>query len=291
MLITVFTPAYNRAYSIGRIYESLQNQKYKEFEWLIIDDGSTDNTFEMISGFQSNCNFSIRYIRKNNGGKHTAYNLALDKAKGDLLFVVDSDDWLPENSLSDIASMAEKIKFDSSVCGIIALKNSTDGTTIGKTYSKENYYATFRDLELTGQSGERSIVFKTEIARKFRFPVIKGERFMPENVAYDKFNAYYKLLVSNKSLTICEYQKDGLSSNPRKLMMSSPGGYYLYYRNRIDMATSVNERIGYIIRYNAFRALYKGHDVEPYRGAYRHLCKILKIATPLILKYYRRNSK
>lgn len=286
MLLTVFTPTFNRAHTIARTFNSLIQQTFKDFEWLIVDDGSTDSTEKVVEGFIESSDLNIRYIKKENGGKHTAYNLALEQAVGELFFVVDSDDWLPDNSLSDIAALSEKIMDDDSVGGVIALKTTPDGAVIGKKFRQENCFATFRQLELTGQGGERSIVFKTKIARKFPFPVIRGERFITENVVYDRYNPDYRFIISNCCLTTCEYQADGLSSNPRKLMVSTPGGYYLYYRYRIDMAVSIVERVGYILRYNVFRHLYKGQDVAPYNGSHKLLCAMLDLFTHVSLRYY-----
>lgn len=286
MLLTVFTPTFNRAHTIARTFNSLIQQTFKDFEWLIVDDGSTDSTEKVVEGFIESSDLNIRYIKKENGGKHTAYNLALEQAAGELFFVVDSDDWLPGNSLSDIAALSEKIMDDDSVGGVIALKMTPDGAVIGKKFRQENCFATFRQLELTGQGGERSIVFKTKITRKFPFPVIRGERFMPEGVVYDKFNQDYKFVIKNNCLTTCEYQSNGLSSAPRKLMLKYPGGYTLYYRTRIDMAVSLTERIGYIIRYNMFRNLYKGDDIAAYKGAYKNMTIVLNTLTPLIIRHY-----
>ena len=108
MLLTVFTPTFNRAHTIARTFNSLKQQTFKNFEWLIVDDGSTDSTEKVVEGFIESSDLNIRYIKKENGGKHTAYNLALEQAAGELFFVVDSDDWLPDNSLSDIASLDRK---------------------------------------------------------------------------------------------------------------------------------------------------------------------------------------
>lgn len=289
MLLTVVTPTYNRANTLERTFDSLKKQTFHDFEWLIIDDGSSDNTSELVSQFERDCDFSIRYIKKKNGGKHTAYNIALDEALGELFFVVDSDDWLPDNSISDIATLAADILDNNSIGGIIALKTTSDGNVIGKPFQHENMYASFRDIELSGQAGERSIVFKTAVARKFPFPIIEGERFMPECVVYDNYNQDYKFAISNQILTICEYQADGLSSNQHLLMINNPGGYTLYYRNRIDMAITLRERAGYIIRYNVFRHLYKGNEITPYSGHHKSLCTILDILTPIVVRKYYHN--
>lgn len=285
MLITVFTPTYNRAKTITRLYNSLVAQTFKDFEWLIVDDGSSDDTESIVENFIHENRIPIRYIRKENGGKHTAYNIGLEEARGDMFIDVDSDDWLEIESLSKISEKYTEIENDPGCAGIISLKSYGDGKTIGQPFLNTDIKLTLRELELSGQGGERTIVFKTAIARKYPFPVIKGERFMPEGVVYDKFRDY-TFLIDNRSITTCEYQEDGLSSNPKSLILKIPGGYSLYYRHRIDEATGIKELLGYIVRYNMLSGMYQGDDISPYSGKHRFAVSLLKLINPLIRYYY-----
>lgn len=289
MLVTVFTPTYNRANTIGRTFKSLLAQTVKDFEWLVVDDGSTDSTIEVIEGFKAESFFPIRLIKKSNGGKHTAYNLALTQAHGQLFFTVDSDDWLPADSIARVTELSQ-IVFQKKLAGIITLKNYDNGKSIGKPFIKESDILTLREIENSGQAGERSIILVTSIARKEPFPVIEGERFMTEAVVYDKFYDL-KFVVTNDALTICEYQPDGLSSNPKSLMMKNPAGFMLFYRTRIDLADKMKDRIGYVLRYNTFRALSLEKGLEPYKGRYNLLIRILDIFTPLVVRHYRKSVK
>lgn len=286
MLVTIFTPTYNRSNLLIRLYQSLKTQLFMDFEWVIVDDGSTDNTGSVVAEFQKDSIFPIRYVSKDNGGKHTAYNLALELAEGKYFINVDSDDWLPTDSILEISNLVSLIESHDNVAGLIALKKTADNRIINKPFRKENILSRFRDLELSGDDGERTIIFKTNIARSIKFPVIKGENFCTEAVVYDQFNANYKFLVTNKALTICEYQEDGLSSNPQKIMLKNPGGYSIYYKNRIDMAVGFKERSGYIIRYNFFKYLSKSKGIEKYRGKYRLSCNLLFFLTPGVYLYY-----
>ncbi len=263
----------------------------RDFEWLIIDDGSTDNTSDLIALFKQKANFPIIYTQKENGGKHTAYNLALELAHGDLLFTVDSDDWLPCDSLEIIASKLSEIYKSDDIAGLIALKKYPTGKIIGNTFPAGLKPASVYELEHSGNGGERSIILKTEVARKFPFPCITKENFMGECIVYDAIGLKFKFTISNSILTICEYQADGLSSNPYKLMISNPGGYMYYYRNRIDMAESIPERINYILRYNAFRYLYKPDSIsELYSGSHKILNKILSPLSAIVAKIYKSKS-
>lgn len=286
MLITVFTPTYNRAHTLIRVYESLKSQTFNDFEWLIIDDGSIDNTLAVVEGFKKSSDLNINYIKKENGGKHTAYNLALEHAKGVLFFVVDSDDWLTENSLEIIHEKFRQLKFNEEVAGIIALKVYSNHKIIGQPYKNDNIFKTLRELERSGQQGERSIVLKTSIAKLYKFPVVKGEKFITEGVIYDRMMKY-KFWVLNSVLTICEYQADGLSSNPKHLMVNNPKGYKIYYSKRIDLAETLIERINYVLRYNVFKKFSKTDVDSPnYNGHHLFLVKILNLLTPLALLKY-----
>lgn len=285
MLLTIFTPTYNRAHTIDRLYRSLCDQTCRDFEWLIVDDGSTDNTSAIVEQYQNQSDFSIRYYKKENGGKHTAYNFGLTLASGDLFFTVDSDDWLPADSVELISRYSAALMSNDRLAGIIALKSFANNDIIGKKYIADEAIMSLRQLELSGQGGERSLVFKTEIARQFPFPIIRGEKFMTESVVYDKY-VCYDFLALNSALTICEYQQDGLSCNPKRVMLNNPGGYMLYFCNRIDTADSFAERFGYVLRYNVFRALYSGNEVSPYSGRHRMLVRLMRVFNPYITKRY-----
>ena len=286
-MITIFTPTYNRANTIIRTYKSLTNQTCKDFEWLIVDDGSTDNTELIVQGWVKDKALPIRYIKQPNGGKYRAYNKGLLLAKGEFFFCVDSDDWLPTNAIELILSYAERLRSDDTLAGIIALKLHKDGTVIGSPYKKHGVSSSLYDLELSGEGGERSLVFKTSIARMFPFPEETNEKFLGESVIYDRFHGKYKFIVSNDALTICEYQTDGLSSDPHASMLRNPAGYKLYFAQRIDMTPSFFTRVGYILRYHAFRLLYKGNAYN-YRGKHKLLVNALSPLGILAKLFYTR---
>lgn len=292
-LITVFTPTYNRANTIGRLFDSLCRQTADGFEWLVVDDGSTDCTPALIADFQQRASFPIVYRRKKNGGKHSAYNEALSLARGDIFFTVDSDDWLPDGSIKKIAGYAPQLlqKTEKTPSGIIALKCLPDHKIIGCRYPEGHEPCSAYRLECEGYGGERSIVLLTSVARRYPFDIIPGERFLGECTVYDRIGKTHSLIVSNDILTICEYQPDGLSSNPHKLMVNNPGGFKLYFRQRIDMARTFRERVGYILRYHAFRKLFKGsHPSADYHGKHIVLVKLLSPLGRITARYYKKST-
>lgn len=288
-MITIFTPTYNRAVTICRTYNSLVNQTCKDFEWLIVDDGSTDGTGNLVRQWIVEADFPIRYIVQPNGGKYRAYNNGLKHANGEFFFCVDSDDWLPINAVELILSYSDKLRADESLAGIIALKMLRDGKVLGKPYKNPGSSRSLYDLELSGEGGERSLVFKTSIARMYPFPEETNERFVTESVIYDRFHGKYEFIVSNDVLTICEYQLDGLSSNPHALMLRNPAGYKLYFSQRIDLAPSLVIRIGYVLRYHAFRLLYGGAAYD-YNGKYKLLVTSLAPLGVLAKIFYTRGK-
>lgn len=232
MRITVFTPAYNRGYIIEQLYRSLQRQTYRDFEWLVVDDGSKDDTEQRFAAFLSEENdFSIRYIKTENGGKHRAVNRGLTMAEGELFFIVDSDDYLADNALEWIdrveKSIPETIKGE--FCGVCGLKGYENGSIIGSTFDQDYLDITVLERTHHGVSGDRAEVFYTKLLQQYPFPEFAGERFITECVVWDKLAADgYKMRFYNQISTICAYLEDGLSSQGSSLFLGSPKGYGLY---------------------------------------------------------------
>lgn len=283
MILTIFTATYNRAHLLPRLYESIKSQDLTDVEWLIVDDGSTDDTADVVREFMEDSIVGIRYIRKENGGKHTAFNVGMKNARGEWFFSVDSDDKLPQGSIVKCKSIIAEATSD--IMGIVSLKGSFDGKIISNKYPHDKFISSFYKLESDGLRGERSIILRTGIRDLTLFPIIAGEKFMTENVLYD--NIYWKnLIVTNDVLTSCEYQADGLSSNPYRIMVDNPGGYKIYHRNRIDKAQNFREIAGYVMRYLAFRRMYRGDEVEDYKGKHELLCKLLAPLSALFANNY-----
>lgn len=289
MLITVFTPTYNRAHTLGRTFESLCRQKMPDFEWLIIDDGSKDGTKELVESFKEKSTFPINYIRKENGGKHTAHNEALKHAKGILFFTVDSDDLLTHDSLSQIKKFSKELLENQKACGIIALKEYTEGNIIGKEFPWDSAIMSLKEIEKKGYGGERSLIFKTEVLKKYPFPIIDGERFMTESVIYDRIALDYKFLVKNISLTVCEYQPDGLTNNIIRTMVENPTGFYIYFGQRIDFPECWSEILKNICSYHAFKRLTAKDKRKnySYSGKHSFLVNLLWPCRYIMTFYYK----
>ena len=284
-MITIFTPTYNRAHLLPRHYDSLKRQTSSDFEWLIVDDGSVDNTEELVKAWIEDNVINIRYICQKNGGKHRAFNTGVKNAAGELFFCIDSDDYAPSNCVELIIDCWSNVK-NNKVAGILALKADDKGNLLSDTLPENIAQTTTFDLvKKYNCNGEKSIVYKTSILKEYPYPEIDGENFVTECVVYDKIDMDYVMVLLNKVLTISEYQPDGLTANIFSIMLKTPTGYKIYYKQRIDMAYTLSDRIGYIIRYNAFDILSKDKKYN-YNGKYKFLCVVLKPFGWLLTKYY-----
>lgn len=279
-IITVFTPTYNRAYTLQRLYDSLKSQTDYSFEWLIIDDGSTDNTNEVVGKF---CNdaFSIRYMKKKNGGKHTAYNWALEEAMGKYFMCVDSDDTLAPDA---IASIVKSIEPGTGIC---AYKSDMSGHMLGTSFPEGIECTTSFDLYAKyGCSGEYTFVYPTQIVAKVPFPVFKDERFVTESVVYDQLDNYCSIKLLPAVITICEYQSEGYSADTNKLMKENPAGYCLYYMQRIDKTDDIFQRVLIAGKYQCFKLIAK-KQYSNYNGKHRTLVAACIPFGMLFRLYYR----
>lgn len=231
--ITVFTPAYNRADIIGALYHSLQRQNFTDFEWIVVDDGSTDHTESLFDQWLSEDNpFPIRYIRQRNGGKHRAVNQGLLKAEGELFLIVDSDDYLADDALTQIDAAEKSIPAveRSRFAGVCGCKAFFNGTRIGSTFENSDFLdITYLEREQYGITGDKAEVFYTALLKKYPFPEFDGEKFITECVVWDRIGGDgFKLRYFNAPLMFCEYRADGLSRNIENAFIKSPRGYALY---------------------------------------------------------------
>lgn len=238
MKITVFTPTYNRAYCLERLYKSLKKQTFKDFEWVVVDDGSTDNTENLIQKFIKEAPFfPIKYYKKENGGKHTAINYGVYKLNSYLTFIVDSDDFLPKDSLENINIIEESIKEKEKFAGVCGLISHFDGKKIGDSFNDDFKDLTSIEFRQQGGSGDKAEVFYTDILKKYPFPLFDGEKFVTESIVWNKIaKDGLKLRYFNKCVYLCEYLDDGLTKAGWSLYAKNPKqwAYYIYDSYSID---------------------------------------------------------
>lgn len=226
-LLTIFTPAYNRAHTLPRTYESLLAQECKDFVWLIIDDGSLDNTADLVKGWQEKQNgFEIRYIYKENGGMHTAHNTAYENIDTELNVCIDSDDKLSVGAVKKIMSKWEKIK-DRGYAGMIGLDaDMNTGKIIGQGFPDGMTETTLMGYYASGGSGDKKLVYRTEVINQYPpYPVFKGEYYVALGYKYRLIDQDYKLAVLDEVLCDVEYQADGSSMNMFRQYLRNPNGF------------------------------------------------------------------
>ncbi len=223
--LTIFTPTYNRAYILPKLYNSLMNQSNKEFIWLVVDDGSTDETEMLVKKWIDESNICIQYIKQENQGKHIAHNTGVENCQTELFFCVDSDDYLLNNAVDDILSEYPNIR-ENSISGIVSLKLKPDYTPVGTKIPKNVPYSSLSDLyEKYNFKGDTALIFKTSILKRYKFPKIRGEKFVGEEYIYCQIDEKYNLYISSKSYYVCDYLCDGYTSNMFNLIAKNPKGY------------------------------------------------------------------
>lgn len=234
MKITVFTPTYNRAYILPKLFESLQRQSSQAFEWLIVDDGSTDNTAEIISEFQKQASFKIKYFHQENQGKHVAINTALHNIKTPYFITVDSDDFLQDDGIKIIENKLPLIIQKQHIIAIASPRNILNSKNLKKEISTD-IVVTTNELKFKYDfSGELDLIFKTDLAKKFEYPIFDGEKFMLESIVFDRMDDEYKFLYIGDSIVNGEYIEDGLTAQGKKILLNSPKGAALAYKEKMN---------------------------------------------------------
>ena len=250
MRITVFTPTYNRAYCLSQLYHSLLSQTCKDFMWLVIDDGSEDNTKDLINDWISEDKIVIKYIFKENQGMHTGHNVALNNIETELNMCIDSDDFLPDNAIEKILDFWDK-NYKESWAGIIGLDAFKDGKIVGTAFPKNLKECKYSLLKSKYKVvGDKKFIYKTDIIKKYpEYPIFKGEKFVPLGYKYLLIDRDYDLGVLNEVLCIVEYMSDGSSKNIIKQYLKNPKGFAHERKIRMQYAPSIKEKFSNSIHY------------------------------------------
>lgn len=231
--ITILTPTYNRASLLPRLFDSLLRQTNKDFEWIVVDDGSTDDTREVVANLKEKCGgaFPMGYVYKANGGKHMAINIGAERARGELLFIADSDDLLTDDALETVANSWHDISDDKLFAGIAGLDITMDTReVIGSGLPQEHIDCNAIDIRYRHHvTGDMKEVFRTEVLREFPFPEFAGERFCPEQLVWFRMARRYRLRYINKPIYIADYQPDGITAGITMARMRNPSASMLTY--------------------------------------------------------------
>lgn len=226
VLLTVFTPTYNRAHTLPRTYESLCAQDCKDFKWLIVDDGSVDHTAELVKAWKNEENgFEIQYVYKENGGMHTAHNTAYENIQTELNVCIDSDDKMAPGAVRKIKETWEKVR-NQGYAGIIALDADFEDNIIGKEFPNGLKETTLMGYYTSGGVGDKKLVYRTDIIKKYPpYPIFEGEKYVALAYKYRLIDQDYKLVVLDEILCNVEYQTDGSSGTMWKQYLKYPKGF------------------------------------------------------------------
>lgn len=272
--ITVFTSTFNRGFIIERLYNSLKKQTCTNFEWLVIDDGSDDNTENIFDKILKEDNkFDIRYYKTKNGGKHRAINKGVKLSKGSHLFIVDSDDYILEDAIENIYQWLIEINNKEEFAGVSGLRGYDSNTPMDDTsYFNNKIYLDKNNIERKKSMPvwDMAEIYRIDILKMFPFPEIEGENFLSEDVVWDVI-AYngYKLRWYNKIIYICNYLDGGLTKNIYRKILENPKGHALRIKNNMKYNNySLKEK--FIIYYEFYFELKERYSLE-------YICKVLEI--------------
>lgn len=285
MNITVFTPTYNRAYIIEKLYRSLQRQTYWDFEWLIVDDGSTDGTEKLVQSWQDEGNdFAIRYYKKENGGKCRAINYGVDLAEGRLFFNVDSDDYLTDDALEKVAKWESELPGDGKFCGVVGNLGTSETETpnrpIQEPYRDASLLERYREVTRHPLDGERAWVFYTSIQRAYKYPEFPGEKFITPAVTWNRMaNDGYLVRAFDDIIWVYEYQADGLTMQGNMRFIKNPQGHGLWLREKAEFLHYPLKR-----KMKMWYTFYCDHSFcdEPYRLTKRQCAAYIGAPLPAI---------
>lgn len=282
--LTVFTPTYNRAYCLSNCYESLKRQTCKSFVWLIIDDGSTDHTKELVESWITENTVEIRYHWQKNQGMHGAHNTAYKLIDTELNVCIDSDDYMPDDTVGKILSFWGKYG-SGRVGGIIGLDSYTDGRIIGSKLPASLTCSTLFDLyNRHGVTGDKKLVYRTELTKQYPYPIFKNEKYVGLAYKYYMLDQQYEMLLMNEVICCVEYLPDGSSMNMLNQYRRNPKGFAFYRKELMKLPfASLPFKYRQAIHYVSSSIISKNK-----RFMSETPCKILTLlATPLgIMLYY-----
>ena len=268
--LTIFTPAYNRAYTLHKCYESLKRQTNKNFKWMIIDDGSTDNTVDLVAKWKEKSDFEIIYIYKKNGGMHTAHNTAYQNIDTELNVCIDSDDYLTDDAVEIIVSEWEKVKSEK-LAGLGALNVFESGEIIGSKFPENIKLSKYFDIyNKYGVVGDKKFIYRTELIKKFPYPEYEGEKYVGLDYKYKKLDEEYELALINKVVCVVEYMEDGSSKNMLRQYRNNPRGWCFFRVENLKIPnTSLKFKFKESIHYVSSSLMIKDNNLfqmTPYKS-------------------------
>lgn len=290
MFLTICTPTYNRAYTLSRTYRSLTRQTVKDFEWVIIDDGSTDKTKDLVDMWLEEGLLKITYFYQKNQGKHIALNQGVDLSKGELFTCLDSDDWFYDDTVEIIKNTWSHLDKKNELAGIIGLDTFENNQIVGSKFPEGLERGNWIDVMYKHQvKGDKAYFFVLDIIKKFDFPNFKDNRHMPPSYQLFLISREYKMCLINNPLKYVEYLEDGITNNMMKNYISSPDNYALYRLTVMDLIPSRSRKIINAIHYNS--SLFMAKEEFSVKGLKNRMLVISTKPIGFLLYLYLKRKK
>ena len=253
--MTVLTPTFNRRALLARLHDDLRAQTCTDFEWVVVDDGSTDGTGDDVRVWAAQPGVSIRYIQQPNSGKHVALNRGVAEARGTYVLIIDSDDRCPAHAVDAFLRVWNSIPAHerAQFATVGALCQSPDGRLLGSAYPADVVDVTTMEEHLRVRgSGERCGMTRTAVLRETPFPVFPGERFLAEGVVWNRISARYRSRYVNEVLQTKDFQRGGLTDSIRRVRIENPVGAMTLYRESADLPVGFAHTVRSLINYVRF---------------------------------------
>lgn len=291
--ITVVTPTYNRANKLKEAYISLEKQTVQDFEWLIIDDGSSDNTKDIVEDLSKQAKFKINYESQENQGKHIALNRAFNEVRTELLMILDSDDCLTENAIEEILTVHKQYKDNEKIAAYVYQRGKLNNPKekITQEFKKEEFIDNYNNYIINNSiKGDKEEVFKTKIIRNFRYPQFQGEKFLGEGVLWSKISHDYDMVFCNKAIYLCEYLENGLTKSGRAMRLKNPQGGKYHAQEYLDKRYKFKIRIKNAILYLIYSKILNENFIDILKE-HKEKTILILAKIPSEVLYYKWNSK
>ena len=292
--LTIITPTYNRERFLPKLYQSLLLQTNTDFEWLLIDDGSNDGTEALIRQYMEEGKIEIRYEKQPNAGKHTALNRGIQTIRSELTFIVDSDDYLPDDSIGIILEYHRRFAGTPGICGYSFLRFYSNGEVNTAYFPVNEKIDTYLQVRINGGiGGDKAEVFFTDVLKEYPFPEFPGEKFMPEDTVWMMMSERYAMVHINECVYISDYLEGGLTRSGRRMKIHSPRGMMLrskiYLENdKVRLKVRIKMQILYII-YARFAGIGRKEAAEQLSG--KGMFYLLYVPSLLIQKKWDREIR
>ncbi len=284
-LLSIVTPTYNRCSLLQRCYSSLRNQTCYNFEWIIVDDGSTDDTGSVASAFKSDL-FPICYHKKNNGGKHTALNASHKFIHGKYVLILDSDDYLTENAVEEVIIAWGRYSEQKQIGILTFLRMTENGIPFCTVQDYDTPVSAFAHQRKRLIGNDCCEVIRSELFFLYPFPEFSGERFLAEGALWERVGLKYKMVYINCKIYVCEYLEDGLTKIGRSLRIKNPKGGMFVSELRMDRGNNLKGRLKNALLYNCYGSIAKVSVVDRIKQSRSPVISALGVIPGMILAAY-----